>query len=658
MKKLILLSLALCLFTSLSAQKKSIIPVKKEALMVSPAFTGNEKLPLIIQGSNYYVNSKIKEDIFGTKIGNTWFDLQTNAAIPNRLIVQNDGKIFAVWTMAQTTGFEDRGTGFNFSTDNGATWPAMPTEKIEGAATTANRTGWPNIGVVGGTSLISISHASDNGWKNTKPSLTSGTWTGGIMPDGTGLTWPRIIVNGNTIHLIATTETTEAYANFTNGAMVYWRSTDGGLNWVDQNKLLPNYDTAHFSTSTSLNDGWAIANKGDTIAIVAGDPWSGCMLWKSYDNGANWTYQDILNPPTRKMLSSVLLDLNNDAVDDRIRGCGGSICVALDNNGKAHVFFDQMDASNDGSGSGIWPETDGLYYWNENNTNPISYDYFWIHFSDGDSMYCASPDTTNFAPLFYVEDINHNGILDIQDPNGSLRDQIGAYRAGMSAYPSAVINERGDIVLVYSSVVDGAWALVNTQYRNFRNLWMKYHKFGDNDTTWYAAIDEGTGQAFIDNGRFMNDDYLEEVYAVVAPTITSLGDDKYEYYLHYQMDATPGCHFSDENHPIAENDINFKKGTIIIPMVGINEINTLKNSAEVYPNPASHHVTVKYVLENAGEMTLSIYNLVGQNIFTTTENITAGEVKVNLNITMLPQGIYFIKSVIGNQTLTNKLIVQ
>jgi hypothetical protein len=84
----------------------------------------------------------------------------------------------------------------------------------------------------------------------------------------------------------------------------------------------------------------------------------------------------------------------------------------------------------------------------------------------------------------------------------------------------------------------------------------------------------------------------------------------------------------------------------------------VKNTPVIYPNPASNNVTVSYNLTDASIVTLSIYNLVGQKIMTTSQNVNAGEAYVNLNIESLTQGVYIIKSDIGKQSFTDKLIVK
>ena len=79
-----------------------------------------------------------------TIIGTTTYDLQSNAAVQNRILMHDDGTISAGWTMSQqySSAFSDRGTGYNFF--DGVSWGAIPINRIE-----TSRGGWPSIIAMG-----------------------------------------------------------------------------------------------------------------------------------------------------------------------------------------------------------------------------------------------------------------------------------------------------------------------------------------------------------------------------------------------------------------------------------------------------------------------------------------------------------------------------
>ena len=58
-------------------------------------------------------------------IGETFYDLQSNVSMQNRIYKYDDGTIGAAWTMGMDfPTFSDRGTGYNYY--NGLEWDAMP----------------------------------------------------------------------------------------------------------------------------------------------------------------------------------------------------------------------------------------------------------------------------------------------------------------------------------------------------------------------------------------------------------------------------------------------------------------------------------------------------------------------------------------------------
>ena len=79
-----------------------------------------------------------------------------------------------------------------------------------------------------------------------------------------------------------------------NGAVCFSRSKDAGVTW-DITNVIP---TGLNNTSRFLGfggDSYAIAAKGSTIAVVAGDAGKDVTLSKSTDGGVTWTATTILN---------------------------------------------------------------------------------------------------------------------------------------------------------------------------------------------------------------------------------------------------------------------------------------------------------------------------------------------------------------------------
>ncbi|MBC8319273.1 MAG: T9SS type A sorting domain-containing protein [Bacteroidetes bacterium] len=85
----------------------------------------------------------------------------------------------------------------------------------------------------------------------------------------------------------------------------------------------------------------------------------------------------------------------------------------------------------------------------------------------------------------------------------------------------------------------------------------------------------------------------------------------------------------------------------------INNFN-YKNELEIYPNPANSEVIINFP-EKSGIVEITLYNIDGKVIITRTFSFQNRI--VNLSIADVSNGVYFIKSEIGNKVFRNKLIV-
>jgi hypothetical protein len=642
MRKLILVSLALCIGCIAIAQKPFNVPAqllsKPEKMMQD--LKGDE-MPVIINESNPFLTTSTSRDL-GTKIGITYYDLQSNANNGNRMTVFANGTIAAVWTMAPTAVFTVRGSGFNQSSNGGTTWLPDPTATIEGTV----RTGWPNIGKESNGTIVDVSHADYTG--NICRSTDNGVNWENITIGSTQLelSWPRMVTNGNTIHIIFNTKTNVPFQGFLQGALVYMRSTDNGDNWTDP--IIPTgLDTSNYAASSPFTDGYSIANKGDTIVIAYGDIFRTPCLVKSTNNGQTWSYKEILHLPIKKFDTegTKIYDINGDSQEDNCYGNDGCNFVILDKFGKAHVFFGRMNGTDDGAGAGYnyYPYTDGLYYWNE-DMGTIQYQYRWTMIGSTNT-YEGIPDTVNFPIITEVYDIDHSGQIEFPDNGSNI--PFGPYYCSLSSQPNAVVLPDGTIYLYYSSIVENTDGTVGSEHRAFRNVWMVKKGSGQTSNfTWSTPI------------RIAEDDFTEQVWPCVAPTVTGTAPN-FKAHLWYQGDGYPGNSLqpsSGNPHPIVENTIYYKNLSVVPE--GFSELSNGKSAPVIYPNPASNNVTVSYKLASSANITLRIYNFIGQQIIQTTQNNAIGDVNVTLNIETLPQGIYFIKSDIGEQTYTNKLVIR
>jgi hypothetical protein len=86
-------------------------------------------------------------------------------------------------------------------------------------------------------------------------------------------------------------------------------------------------------------------------------------------------------------------------------------------------------------------------------------------------------------------------------------------------------------------------------------------------------------------------------------------------------------------------------------------------SATVYPNPASSQVVVRFTIEKSSRVSLSLYNMNGQQIgYLLDGNLMAGthEIQFNKNDLsgkVVPQGVYFFKLQVGEKLSILKVVL-
>ena len=78
---------------------------------------------------------------------------------------------------------------------------------------------------------------------------------------------------------------------------------------------------------------------------------------------------------------------------------------------------------------------------------------------------------------------------------------------------------------------------------------------------------------------------------------------------------------------------------------------------EAYPNPASNNVVINVANPDAANINISVYDMLGQMVISRNENINAGENLIQLNVAEIPEGIYFYTVTKGQQSITQKLII-
>lgn len=77
----------------------------------------------------------------------------------------------------------------------------------------------------------------------------------------------------------------------------------------------------------------------------------------------------------------------------------------------------------------------------------------------------------------------------------------------------------------------------------------------------------------------------------------------------------------------------------------------------VYPNPASHEVTLEFGEIPAGFCNIELVNISGQKVFTTSEKLNYGRNKISVPTSNLPSGIYMLRATGEGFSKMEKLVI-
>lgn len=613
--------------TTVFAQQNKFQQINKQTFTgnLSHAKTkkfSNNGMETINPKSNGYSYTPAKVSAFEEVIlGETKYDLQTNSSVANRFIKNDDGDFTYVYTYSDDlNGYPDRGTAYVRQTDG--VWSAAPEARIE-----SSRTGWPNV-VENASREVIISHntASEKLEILKRATPGTGSWSSSLTelsnPIPQGNWWPRMVrggADGNTIHTISITYPVVSggveYLGL-DGALLYSRSTDGGQTWDKDMIQIPGMDTTEFYGFSG--DGYAIDARGDNVVIVTGDSWDNILLWKSTDNGETWTKTVVydLGLPRPYDIAPGISDTNADGVADTLVGSGGSLAVILDNNNKAHVFFDlirYLDETVETEGSWTYfPFANpGIAYWNENTPDSLKVVGNLVD-ADGDGQFA----------------FNANGA-----------ESVSRYgNTGIVNFPSASLSPDNILVLSYAAITEYGPDELDKSYRHT-----------------YVVTSQDGGNSWGTPTDVFSDELTECVFGIL------LRETDTDVHLVYMRDSEPGhgVPASDGTTEQPEGYGQFVYTKIrLADILSTGESVSEINSFIAYPNPSSDEVTLDLSAKKAGNAVLSISDIFGRTLSEKTFAQNGTDFRASFNVSELAPGFYFAKATQNGETVTRKIQVK
>ena len=623
MKKILLFLCALSLGIASMAQLSKI--VHPRIVRDVPAVAVD--IPVINpqQMANPAVNSKaILED----DLGQTRYDLQTNQSIQNRIYVFPDGTIAGTWTTSiQDASWTDRGSGYNYY--DGSAWGPVSTVRIE-----TSRTGWPSIAAWNGNGEIVMAHNTSTTWvTNTRTVKGTGSWTqtlGPAAPAGVmGLGWPRMITNGanhQNIHILGlslgTGNPPGAVYKGLDGALLYWRSLDGGTTWDKLGIQLPGLDSSNYSSFSGDEYAWG-SPKGDTIYFAVAGPYTDAFIMKSADNGETWSKITILTNDLYKKLAN---PLPATVTIPPWRVSDAAIACEMDKSGVIHF------ASGIGGGSVtdgtkyIRLNNNGLIYWN--TTMPVLQDSLNLDTLDAHGQLLG----------YYSDGPN---------PADTLQTVTG-YRVGLTSFPQMSVDAYNNLYVIYSGIT---WENPNPDKINYRHIFGRAKFSGQ--TTWSTdPIDLNADFMYI---------FREFIFASMAKQVAN---DKLR--IIYQTADQPGTAVGTSTTaspiPFHDNTEQFREipGSTFWPLgIDGNSVVNKNYVGQNFPNPVNGTTSFTVNVNKAATVVVEVSNIMGQKVmFMDKGVVNAGAQKFTIDCNSLTSGIYFYTVKINGESFTHKMIVE
>ncbi|MGB0884788.1 MAG: immunoglobulin-like domain-containing protein [Chitinophagales bacterium] len=481
------------------------------------------------------------------QIGRTTYDLQTNNSNCRRMAIDPSGKIVATYTRSYefSSSFNDRGTGYNYSDDNGATWQTSTFPGTFSRPDTG-RTGWPNPVFTNNKEVI-ISHfaasagapAHETGLQVLRRDIGStGAWEKLILNSANATntannayandaTWARAASNGDSIFVIFGLIDTDM-PGMTGGLQMY-RSIDAGATWEGPNDI-PMMNSTNFVASGGDNYALDINSNGK-IAIVLGS--YQVEVLTSTDWGATFSKQTVVAINDINGVPAPLFDALTGETMDTVDATDRSYSILVDDNDMVHVWFGRtrsFKTESTTTGATYLPLSVGLVYWND-----LMAEAKVVHESRLAAQQVGLPN-----PLFTGQVFSASG----------FGPQVDLYRASLTSMPSSSYDDNGNIYVSYSAMVPGTFDDITdlTTTNNVSNDAFHYRdiyvlKSADNGATWEGPIN-------VSNAPLKECAYPSiprKIYGTDIPVM-------------WQEDTIPGVNLQEAqgaSHPVTENQIMF-----------------------------------------------------------------------------------------------------
>jgi hypothetical protein len=678
MKKVLLLSLSLALgFSAFAQQRVAKAEFRSATAKVQKELAGKETstpsaAQFAPQTQQSVVVNRYEETNWDYTIATT-YDLQSNQYVANRMFQLPNGSVATTSTMSheynQTAS--DRGTGYNFY--NGEEWVVSFDDLPEMLRVEPFKTGWPSIAQWKENGEILLAHGNGHMQCFLRETAGEGEWEykGALpdYPDGYAYTseyptWPRVVTCGDNHDIIIAVAVLQhsISSDETDLQTVMWRSTDAE-NWTITYGPLQDVGWDHNQFSA---DDYCMAANGHNVALL----YSGCLtnstwLFKSTDDGLTWNATRVWeNPyegrefdeePAWGMEDTLFMPMNGAVVIDN----NGVVHVALNTFEMAHTLDNEPGYYSYWSGRAV----DGILYWNDTQDGPIADTY---HPEYANDPHLAGPNPHHAARLWWPIP-GEPGYVHMVPDSTKWIGYIPMYEGyewsnddyymsgteytskfyGASGHPALSCDPYGNLACAFSSPNCSRYNTDKPGY--YRSIYVSYRN-----------VDKGYWEQLVDD---LTDDFMFSVSECLF-TFSALNTiNPGEFWFGFQADDQIGFYWGSNasQTDASDNDIIAIK---VIPdpdMVSVPEHNEAINpmtAVRVYPNPATDVLNIEVNASQSSEMSINVFNIMGQKVMEDNVNINAGVNTPTINTADFASGIYFVTVKANGFENTMKFIVK
>jgi hypothetical protein len=456
--------------------------------------------------------------------------------------------------------------------------------------------------------------------------------------------------------------------------MYYARATDQGQTWSELVDF-PGIDNSlegDYRNQLSADD-YVMAANGDNVAVMFEGYTTEVFYMISHDNGETWERQIIAPFPILgadgNPVHAIAFEDYPEGMTDSIQTGDNSHSIAIDNNGVVHAAFGLFHWKvADADSYTYWPIYGfGICYWNSNYTNPQGGHEIPIFGSfSGDANHPewqANGVGYTLMPERIMELAETDGneanlrILGLIDEDGdgyygSYENATGAswhYRSlGCATMPGVSVDENGNVIICYS-----VWSEVRVNAATNFSYRSVYVSAKDSQDQWF------------DDAINLSEDFVHEYEEQYPCTASPIGYNN-NFWILYSGDDAQGLYLDiSDDYPqsnggqLTENYIYAVKITPNMP--GYDNVEEAVNpmtSTRVYPNPTTDVLNIEVNASQASEMSISVYNIMGQNVMNKTVNINTGINRPSISTAELNSGIYFVTVKANGFENTMKFIVK